>query len=166
MPLVSLDEFSTLVQKHPRYEFLSRKPQDVVPESTHFLLDWLKVQHLWQLLTFSNRELCDEMRGHGVEVQFDDTPVIQILKEALFPMGLATRDSTPFAIRVERKPPVFIRSLSDTAKTFTTLYSDATYYWNRWQGMRAQARFATGVPDKLCLVFRSESLKLGHNFFR
>jgi hypothetical protein len=92
--------------------------------------------------------------------------VTSILSDSLIPHGFALRESAPFAIRVERKPQVFIKYLTDTAKSFTSDYGEATYYWNRWQGFQALTRLAKGLDEKTRLVFRSENLKLGYDITR
>jgi hypothetical protein len=93
-------------------------------------------------------------------------PVIEEISGALVPHGFKLRENTPFAIRVERKPPVFIKALSESTKTFTPFYAEGTFYWNRWQGFQAQAKLTKGVTEKTRLVFRSESLKLGYDITR
>lgn len=163
MPLIALDDIPAAIRRHTRYEFLSQDPKKVLPSSVHWLLDLLKPQHLWQFLTLSGREITDQMLTLGIQ---DTNIPLGTIRDTLFPLGLAVRENTPFAIRVERTPPVFVRSLSETTKTFTNSYADATYYWNRWRGFQAQARFAPSIPEKTRLVFRSESLKWGHDPFK
>jgi hypothetical protein len=165
MPIISLDEVPSLITRHPRHVFLVKAPQDVLPPAVHSVLGWVKVSYLWQLLTFSSLEISGQMLSCGI-AQPDAAPLIRELSESLIPHGLGLRENAPFAVQVEQKPPVYVKSLSDTAKSLTPFYADATYYWNRWQGFQAQAKFSNGVKERVRLVFRSESLKLGYDITR
>ena len=151
MPLISLDEYVELVRKLPNYEFLCSRPQDLLPEPTHKLLESVGAQHLWQLLSFSRRELEDQWVKYGTRPEAHQ--LIELVESYLSMREQRLRDSSPFALQIEGRR--HLKLLSETTYT-TSEYADATHFWNRWEAMRARAK----LPATPCkIVFRSETIR-------
>lgn len=159
MPLIALDDVGRLIQQHPRYSFFQRDSLEVFPPTTHRVIRGLGIKHVWQLLTFSTRELVDEMMsntfGPGIQKALED------IAEILVPLGLNIRENTPYALRTADSTPRYIKTVSENTNTLVQFYEDTTYYWTRWAAFREASRLAPTFP-RAQVIFRSESLKLGH----
>jgi len=163
MPLIALDEVGRLIQKqHPRLPFLLKDVTEVMPKITHPLFKSLGVKALWQVVTFSEREFDQELDQLGFPLGSEvRLLVISAIKDTMLNHGLGIRETYPFALRVFGDPARFIKVITDSSNTLVTFYQDATYYWTRWTALGAVTRFSAAFP-KLQIVFRSETLKLGH----
>jgi len=150
MPLIALDDVGRLLHQHPKHAFLSGDPKETLPKAAHSLVQSLGLKQLWQVLTFSPRELL----AHDPSSQ----TLLEPIANALAPYSLALRENAPFALRTGNR---YVKSISEGTNILMPFYEDTTFYWTRWTAMTAATKLAIAFPG-ITPVFRSETLRLGY----
>ena len=128
MPLIALDDVPRLIQQHQKYPFLTKEAQEVLSAVAHPVVNSLGIKSLWQLLTFSSRELTEELSSMGVQLGKDTELILGSIAESLSPYSLNLRENAPYALRTSGKDPKFVKTVTETTHTLAQFYEDTTLY--------------------------------------